>query len=204
MEINEIITFKNRKFEVVKNLGAKTDKKRKTSFWVGLFSILLFVVVFILGFIAIRLLFPPMCIPVTIWTFVGLVGGYIAYTLVHELLRGFLLVLSRNVKCKDISFGVVLREGSAYCISKVPVRISHMRFVLLVPFILVSLPLLAYSIAVGDVIFLIAAALSLTINATDLWFFGRLRKTSGKLFLLEDKASQGTQEPAGYILKQVK
>ena len=204
METNEIITFNERKFEVALNLLAKQGKKRKTSFWVGLFSILLFVVVFILGFIAIRLLFPPMCIPITIWTFVGLVGGYIAYLFVHELLRGFILVLARNVKCKDISFGVVIREGSAYCISKVPVRISHMRVVLLAPFILVSLPLLIYSIAVGDVIFLIAAALSLTINAADLWFLGRLRKTSGKLFLLEDKSSQGTQEPTGHILKQIK
>jgi hypothetical protein len=204
MEINEIITFNERKFEVALNLAAKTDKKRRPTFWVGLFSILLFVVVVILGFIAIRLMFPPMCIAVSIWSFVGLVGGYIAYLFVHELLRGFLLVLSPNVKCSDITFGVVVREGSAYCISKVPVRISHMRVVLLLPFILVSLPLLAYSIAVGDVIILIAAALSLTVNATDLWFLGRLRKTSGKHFLLEDKASQGTQEPTGHILKPIK
>ena len=204
MDINEIITINKRKFEVVDHMADKPGKKRKTSFWVGAFSIMLFVVVFILGFIAIRLLFPPMCIAVSIWMFVGLVGGYIAYLFVHELLRGLILLFSRKVKYSDLSFGVVIREGSAYCISKVPVRISHMRVVLLLPFILVSLPLLAYSIAVGDVIILIAAALSLTVNATDLWFLGRLRATSGKHFLLEEKATQGTQEPTGYILKQIK
>ena len=203
MDLNEIITIKERKFQVTGSLADKAGKKRKTSFWVAAFSIMLFIIVLVLGFIAIRLMFPPMCIPITIWTFVALVGGYIAYLFVHELLRGLVLIFSPNIKLQDLSFGVIVRAGAVYCISKVPVKIAHMRVVLLLPFILISLPLLAYSIAVGDMIFLIAAALSLTFSAGDLWFAGKLRKHKGNYFLLEDKASQDSEAPSGYVLKEV-
>lgn len=203
MELNEIITVKERKFQVIDSLADEHGKKRKTSFWIGAFTITLFVVVFVIGFFAIRLLFPPMCVPITIWSFVALVGGYIAYIFVLELLRGLALLFSRDIKLRDISLGVIVRSGSVYCISKVPVKIANMRVALLLPLFLVSLPLLAYSIAVGNVIILIGAALSLTISGSDLWFFGRLRKHKGSDFLLEDKASQDNETPSGYVLKEV-
>jgi hypothetical protein len=202
MEIGEIVTINEKKFQVTHSLADKTDKKRKTSFWVAAFAIILFVAVLVTGFVVIRSIFPPMCIPITIWSFVILVGGYVAYLFVHELLRGLLFIFSRSISIKDLSFGVIVRAGAVYCISKVPVKIAHMRVVLLLPFIIVSLPLLAYSIIVGDVIFLIGAALSLTIVASDLWLLGTLRKHKGAHFLLEDKAAQDSEVPSGYILKE--
>lgn len=203
MELNEIITIKARKFSIIEKTASEPENKRKPSFWVGLFSILLFVAVFVVGFIAIRALHYPSCITVTIWTFVALVGGYAAYLIVHELLRGLMLLFSRNIGLKDLSFGFRFKSGTAFCISKFPVSVRHLRFVLLVPFFLVSLPLFVYSLVIGDVIFLIAAALSFTVSAADFWYLAKLSGKTKDFFVLEEKPVPGAEEPHGYFVKEI-
>ena len=203
MKPNEIISIKERKFTVIEKTTGEPKDKRKPSFWLGVFSILLFVAVFVVGFIAIRALHYPSCISVTIWTFVALVGGYAAYLIVHELLRGLLLLFSRNIRLRDLSFGFRLKSGTAFCISKFPVGVPHLRFVLLVPFFLVSLPLLVYSLIIGDIIFLIGAALSFTISAADLWYLAKLRGKTKDFFVLELPPATGGQEPGGYFVKEI-
>ncbi len=201
-ELSQEIEFDNRKFQVIDDLSQNDEeKKRKSSLIANVIAVLLFAAVIALGFFAIRWIHPPRCFPITIWTFVILIGGYIAYTFVHEFIRAFIYILPGGAKLKDLSMGVVLSQGMVYCISKTPIRLRRVRVSLLLPFFIVFLPIYALGLYFGDITYVFAGALALTVSVTDFYLMHELRKHKGSLFLLEEKPVK--EGPAGYILKEI-
>lgn len=202
-EINEQIEFKGSKFEVVGDIALEDDKKRKSSFIAGVLYLILFVGVAAGGYFAIRLIHPPMCYPLTIWTFVILIVSYAAYLFVHELILGLVYILPGGVSLKDLLFGVSLKQGNVYCISKAPIRLRRVRVSLLIPFIIVFLPLAVLGVYFGNIVLVMGAALAITLSSTDFVFMHRIRKHSGSLYLLQDRPDSDGDDLGGYILKEL-
>lgn len=202
-EINEQVEFGGSKYEVVGDISLEDDKKRKSSFLAGTLSLILLVVVAAGGYFAIRLIHPPMCFPLNIWTFVILIGNYALYLFVHELIRGLVYMLPGGVSLKNLLFGASLKQGNVYCISKAPVRIRRVRVSLLIPFIIVFLPLVVLGIYYANIVLVIGAALAMTLSATDFVFMHRLRKHSGSLYFLQDRPDSDGDDLGGYILKEL-
>lgn len=202
-EINEQIEFGGSKFEVVGDIGLEDSKKRKSSFFAGALSLILFVLVAAAGYFAIRLIHPPMCFPLNIWTFVILIGSYALYLFVHELIRGLVYMLLGGVSLKDLLFGVSLKQGSVYCISKAPVRIRRVRVSLLIPFITIFIPLAVLGVYYANIVLVMGAALAITLSATDFVFMHRIRKHSGGLYLLQNISNGEGDDLGGYILKEL-
>lgn len=202
-EINEHVEFSGSKFEVVGDIGLEDSKKRKSSFLAGALSLILFVLVAAAGYFAIRLIHPPMCFPLNIWTFVILIGSYAAYLFVHELIRGLVYMLPGGVPLKDLLFGASLKQGNVYCISKVPIRIRRVRLSLLIPFIIVFLPLVVLGVYYANIVLVMGAALAMTLSTTDFVFLHRIRKHSSGLYLLQDIPNSDGDDLGGYILKEL-
>lgn len=202
-EINQQVEFNGSKYEVVGDIKLDDDKKRKSSFLANALSLIFFAVVAAGGYFAIRLIHPPMCFPVTIWTFVILIGSYAAYLFVHELIRGFVYMLPGGVALNDLLFGASLKQGSVYCISKVPIRLRRVRTALLIPFIVVFLPLAVLGIYFADIVLVMGAALAVTLITGDFYFLHRIRKHSGSLYLLQERPDSVGDDLEGVILKEL-
>lgn len=201
-EINEQVELNGTKYQVVGDIGLDDDKKGKSSFLAGALSLILFAVVAAAGYFAIRLIHPPMCFPVTIWTFVILIGSYAAYLFAHELIRGFIYLLPGGVAFKDLQFGASLKQGNVYCISKAPIRLRRVRTSLLIPFIIVFLPLAILGVYLASIVLVMGAALAITLSAGDFYFLHRIRKHSGSLYLFQDRPGSEGEDLAGVILKE--
>ena len=120
---------------VTDELGKDKQKNKRPLFWSNVIAIALFILVTVLGFFAIRWIHPPMCFPVTVWSFVILIIGYAAYLFVHELLRGLIFWAFGGIAIKDLSFGVIIKQGTVFCISKVPISLRRVRVSLLFRFL---------------------------------------------------------------------
>ena len=201
-KISQNVEFGDRSFEVTAELGKEEDKNKKPAFWSNVIAIVLFIAITVLGFFAIRWIHPPMCFPVSVWSFVILILGYAAYTFVHELLRGLVLWIFGGAALKDLSLGIKLRQGMVFCISKVPVRIRRVRASLIVPFFVVFAPLFAYGLVAGDIVFVLGGALALTVSAADFFYMWLLREYKGSSFLLEERPKAAREDLKGYILKE--
>lgn len=200
---NEKVEFAGSKYEVVGDIGLEDSKKKKSSFFAGALSLILFVIVAAGGYFAIRLIHPPMCFPLNIWTFVILIVSYAAYLFAHELIRGLVYILPGGVLLKNLLFGVSLKQGNVYCISKAPIRIRRARLSLLIPFIIVFLPLVVLGVYYANIVLVIGAALAMTLSAADFVFLHRLRRHSGSLYLLQDRPDTDGDDLKGYILKEL-
>ena len=201
-EISQVVEFDDRKFEVIDDIGKKQSEKKKASLWSAVLAIALFIATVVLGFFGIRWVHPPMCFAITIWSFVILIAGYAVYIFVHELLRGLIFLAFGGVGKRNISFGVILKQGTVYCLSKVPVRLRRVRVSLLVPFFITFVPLFVIGILLGDIVYIMGSALALAVSAADFYYLWILRKQKGSSFLLEDKPDKIREEFAGYILKE--
>ena len=201
-EISQNVEFGGRNFEVTDELGKDKQKNKRPLFWSNVIAIALFILVTVLGFFAIRWIHPPMCFPVTVWSFVILIIGYAAYLFVHELLRGLIFWAFGGIAIKDLSFGVIIKQGTVFCISKVPISLRRVRVSLLFPFFVVFVPLFVYGLVAGDIIYVLGSSLAVAVSASDFFYLWLLRKYKGSLFLLEERPDKAREELVGYILKE--
>ena len=201
-EISQNVEFGGRNFEVADELGKDKQKNKKPLFWSNVIAIVLFILVTVLGFFAIRWIHPPMCFPVTVWSFVILIVGYAVYLFVHELLRGLVFWAFKGIAIKDLSLGVRIKQGTVFCISKVPISLRRVRVSLLFPFFVVFVPLFIYGLLAGDIVYVLGSSLAVAVSASDFFYLWLLRKYKGSLFLLEERPDKAREELVGYILKE--
>jgi len=185
------VSYGGKQYEIVEDLVVKQKDKRKFLILVNIISIVVMLIVAAAGIAAILLLHEKGAAQFNFVAFLLLMLSFIAYIFVHEFLHGLAFRIAGKVPWKHISYGVVVKSGMAYCISEVPVPLSASRISLLAPFVLVCVPVIAFSIIFGNIALLIAGAFYTSGSAGDFWYLWILRKKPKDLYMIEEKPTGG-------------
>jgi hypothetical protein len=125
--------------------------------------------------------------------------GYFLFIIVHELLHGVSFRIFGKVSKEDIVFGVILKSGLAYCVSKIPVTVYASRLSLMMPVYVICLPLYILSIILGDVWMGIYAILLFSGSVGDIYYLWKLRKKDKDYYMYETMPTKSRYE-IGYLL----
>jgi hypothetical protein len=190
-KVSDFVLFKDNRFEVVEDLVVKNKQKSKALRRINIESIFLLVGIFILGFIIISIIHSEVEVSGVLWKLPVVFISFILYIIVHELLHALAFMLAGDVKRKDLSFGFVRKSAMAYCITNIPVSVKCCRISLLFPFFMICVPIIIYSIAVGDIIALFAGAFFCSGSAGDFWYLRMLRGKDKNFYVLEEMPEDG-------------
>jgi hypothetical protein len=123
----------------------------------------------------------------------------IVFVPVHELLHGISFVLFSGRSWKTIRFGLILKNGLAYCISTVPVRIRRARLSLMMPLYVVAIPLYVVAYWTSDFGLALFTVFLSAGSVGDLYYLWTLRKVSPTYYMMEAMPSKEGYE-IGYLL----
>lgn len=125
--------------------------------------------------------------------------SYFIFIVVHELLHGISFVFDSEVSWKHIKFGLVLKSGMAYCISKVPVKVKVGRVSLMMPVYAVCLPMILLGFIFQNAAVVITGFIFLSGSVGDFYYIWKLRKTSSEYYMFEELPTESGYE-VGYLL----
>lgn len=108
-------------------------------------------------------------------------------------------MLFGKVPKKDIAFGVVLKSGVAYCISKIPVTVKASRLSLMMPVYIICIPLYIIAIIFNNVGLALYTVVLFSGSVGDIYYMWKLRKTDKNLYMFEKMPSKTGYE-IGYLL----
>ena len=125
--------------------------------------------------------------------------GFLLFAVIHELLHGGAFMLFGKVPKKDIAFGVVLKSGVAYCISKIPVTVRASRLSLMMPIYVICIPLYILAIIYNNFGLGIYAIILFSGSVGDIYYMWKLRNTDKNLYMFENMPNKSGYE-IGYLL----
>jgi len=202
-EIGDIVEFSNGRYQVVED-NIVPDKKRNNVLLLlnGLAIVLMFVtgslMVVLNGFIHDEFSYDLELFTLLAYM-IGLLVVFFGYVVIHELLHGWAFRLFNGNKKNQLKFGVILKNGMAYCISTVPVNVKAARLSLMMPVYVVCLPLMILSVVLGNLGLVILSAALISGSAGDFYYMWKLRKTSEEYYMFEEMPTKEGYE-IGYIL----
>lgn len=196
------VSFDGKTFVVLENRIAKDKKKKKVLNIILIISVISLVFGMLFGVYMYRLQFGSICLPVTIADYFIVIGVFLVYIVIHEAIHGLSYLLFGKLKPKNIAFGVVIKSAMAYCISRVPVKVSVSRWTLILPVILVVIPLYIYSITSANLAILALASLVISGSAGDIYYLWMLRGNDKNQFVIEAMPNKGEYEFGFVILEE--
>lgn len=197
-EIGNIYKFNDIEYELVEDNIVKESKKKSFMIWLNIAGLIMtaFLVV-------IHLILFPIEINIEIdnvllvW-FLAILA-FLVYIVIHELLHGFAFLVFGKIGKGNLKFGMVLKSGAAYCISKIPVKVNASRISLMMPVYVVCIPLYIVSILIDSSWLGIYALFLFSGSIGDLYYMFKLRKTSKDLYMYEEMPTKTGYE-MGYLL----
>ena len=197
-----LMEFGGVKYELVEDLTVKQKDKLKVLVWMNILMFVGLVAIVVAGVFFIRLINHSAALGFGLVSLLLILASFAAYIFIHEFIHGLVFRLVGRIAWKDISYGAAIKSGMAYCISDVPVNLRASRISLIAPFIIVCVPLIVCSIAIGSLPMLLAGALFTTGSAGDFWYLWILRKKPADMFMLEEKPKDKEYTLGCYVLKQ--
>ena len=197
-----LMEFGGVKYELVEDLTVKQKDKLKVLVWMNIIMFAGLIAIVVAGVFIIRLINRSAALEFGLVSLLLILASFAVYIFVHEFIHGLVFRLAGGVAWKDISYGAAIKSGMAYCISNVPVNLRASRISLIAPFIVVCVPIIVCSIAIGSLPMLIAGALFTTGSAGDFWYLWILRKKPADMFMLEEKPKNNEYTLGCYVLKQ--
>ncbi|AIO18706.1 hypothetical protein KQ51_00826 [Candidatus Izimaplasma bacterium HR1] len=193
-EIGTVRAFETGNFEVVENNIIPEKEKMKFIMKLNLYTLLMTVV----GIIIV-IVFMPKDFTVNLIELSILLFSFLIYVIVHELLHGMAFMIWNKTSWNQIKFGLVLKSGMAYCISKVPVKVNAGRVSLMMPVYIVCIPMLIIAFVLKDVALGIASIMYLSGSTGDFYYMWKLRHTKKDLYMHEEMPTASGYE-VGYLL----
>jgi len=129
--------------------------------------------------------------------------SFLLYVIVHELLHGIAFVLFSGRSWKTMKFGLILKNGLAYCISVAPVTVKRARLSLMMPLYVVCIPIYLYSILTGSFALAILAVLFASGSAGDIYYLWILRKTNSDLYMMEELPTKQGYAVGYYLYERI-
>lgn len=131
--------------------------------------------------------------------FAGFIISFLLYIVIHELLHGVGFVLFGEATIKDLKFGVIFKNGMAYCISTVPVSVKTSRISLMMPVYVICIPMYIIGVITNSFYISLLAVFFLSGSVGDFYYMLLLRKTDKNLYMYEEAPTK-TGYQIGYIL----
>lgn len=133
-------------------------------------------------------------------------ASFVAVLFVHEGLHAVGFMLFGKAKSKDISFGVILRQGMIYCTTKKPLTARAYGISLVLPLIFTAIIPFIISMVLGNVILVLVFSFAISGAAGDVFMLNTVRKyDKNQLILDHPKAPafylvyEEGQEPEGFV-----
>lgn len=127
-----------------------------------------------------------------------LIAIYIVLLILHELIHGFGFIVFCKAKRSDISFGVKLSKGYAYCSNKKPMTRNGYRLAIILPMIITGLIPAIICAIFFDVKWVILFAAAFSGGSGDIaMFISTLQYSKDKMFLDHPSA------PAYYVYHKI-
>jgi hypothetical protein len=196
--VGDIVTFKDENYELLENNIISRKKKTKFLIYMNLSAWLVIIIGVIINFV----IFRSGSFELSFKSFVILVLyliGFIVFAVIHELLHGGAFMLFGKVQKKDIAFGVVLKSGVAYCISKIPVTVKASRLSLMMPIYVICIPLYVIAIIINNFGLGLYTIILFSGSVGDIYYMWKLRKTDKNLYMFENMPNKSGYE-IGYLL----
>lgn len=111
--------------------------------------------------------------------------SFLVFLVVHELLHGIAFVLGSNHPWSTMKFGIILRNGLAYCISTVPITIRRAKWSLVMPLLVVCIPLYVFAVLQGYFALAILAVLFASGSVGDIYYLWELRSFDNHQYMME-------------------
>lgn len=197
-KIGDIFAFNETNYELLENNIIPRKKKTKFLIYMNLSAWL----VIIIGLLVNLIIFRSGSFELTFMSFVILgiyLIGFIVFAVIHELLHGGAFMLFGRVSKKDIAFGVVLKSGVAYCISKIPVSVKASRLSLMMPIYVICIPLYVIAIILNNFGLGLYTIILFSGSVGDIYYMWKLRKTDKNLYMFENMPNKSGYE-IGYLL----
>jgi len=196
--VGDKFLFNEVEYELLENNIVSRKKKKKFLIYMNLSAWL----VITIGVIINLIIFRTGSIEITLKS-VFILGayliGFIVFAVIHELLHGGAFMLFGKVPKKDIAFGVVLKSGVAYCISKIPVSVKASRLSLMMPVYVICTPLYIIAIIFNNFGLGLYAVILFSGSVGDFYYMWKLRSTDKNLYMFENMPNKTGYE-IGYLL----
>ena len=196
--VGDIFTFNEVNYELLENNIIPRKKKTKFLIYMNLSAWL----VIATGLIISMLVFKSGSFEFSLKSLLILsvyLIGFLLFAVIHELLHGGAFMLFGKVPKKDIAFGVVLKSGVAYCISKIPVTVRASRLSLMMPIYVICIPLYILAIIYNNFGLGIYAIILFSGSVGDIYYMWKLRNTDKNLYMFENMPNKSGYE-IGYLL----
>lgn len=123
----------------------------------------------------------------------------ILFVPLHELLHGAGFVLFSGRPWKTVRFGLILKNGLAYCISTVPVTVRRARISLMLPIYAVCLPLYVVAYVTSDFGLALLGVFLAAGSVGDVYYLWTLRDVPSHRYMMEAMPTKDGYE-IGYLL----
>lgn len=197
-QVGDIYTFKNVNYELLENNIIPKRNRTKFMIWLNISALVLIFV----G-VGIHLaIFSSASFKIStssLFVLAIYIAGYFVFVVVHELLHGIAFRFFGKISKEDIVFGVKLKSGVAYCVSKIPVSVYASRLSLMMPVYVICLPLYVLSFILGDVWLGMYAILLFSGSVGDIYYMWKLRKEDKDYYMYETMPTESGYE-IGYLL----
>jgi hypothetical protein len=196
--VGDIYTFNEVNYELLENNIVPRKKKTKFLIYMNLSAWL----VITFGLIVNLLIFKSGSFEISFKSLLVLslyLIGFLVFAVVHELLHGGAFMLFGKVPKKDVAFGVVLKSGVAYCISKIPVTVRASRLSLMMPVYIICIPLYIIAIIYNNFGLAFYTVILFSGSVGDIYYMWKLRKTDKNLYMFENMPTKTGYE-IGYLL----
>lgn len=199
-QVGDIYTFKSVNYELLENNIVPKRSRTKFMIWLNICAVVLILVgvgihlaIFSSGSGSFEIDESSLIV------FTIYIAGFFLFILVHELLHGITFRFFGKISKEDIVFGVKLKSGVAYCVSKLPVSVYASRLSLMMPVYVICLPLYILSIILGNVWMGIYAILLFSGSVGDIYYLWKLRKEDKAYYMYETMPTESGYE-IGYLL----
>lgn len=197
-QVGDIYTFKNVNYKLLENNIIPKRSRTKFMVWLNISALVLIFV----G-IGIHLaIFSSASFKIStssLFVLTIYIAGFFLFVVVHELLHGIAFRFFGKISKEDIVFGVKLKSGVAYCVSKIPVSVYASRLSLMMPVYVICLPLYVLSFILGDVWLGMYAILLFSGSVGDIYYMWKLRKEDKDYYMYETMPTESGYE-IGYLL----
>lgn len=195
--------YDNKKYEIAEDHIVKKKDKRRFLVLINVISFVILFVVTAVGIALIGYFHGEIILNFNLFRLLFFIISFIAFIFAHELIHGLAFRIAGKIPWKNITYGVVLKSGMAYCISEVPVKLRASRISLLAPLVIICIPVIVYSIAAGNLGFLIMGAFFASGSAGDLWYIWVLRRKHKELYMIEEKPENGEYKLGCYLVRPI-
>lgn len=200
MQIKEYV---NKRYEIVEDHVVKPNNKRRFLVMINAISFIVLFAVIAAGILLIEYFHGEILFEFNLIGLLFFIVAFVVFILAHELVHGLAFRVAGKVSWKNITYGVVVKSGMAYCITEVPVKLRASRISLLAPLVVICLPIIIYAIAAGNVGLLIMGAFFVSGSSGDLWYIWILRRKSKNLYMIEEKPKNGEYKLGCYLVRPI-